>query len=1289
LYGPGDIVGFDPRAVERTDPQPDIGDFEWNYFPAIEFVDADFAWRFTGNVASAQGRLTPWITLIVLVAETQGREVTSEFTALPPSGRAPGQISIPNCSVLPDLQHAWRWAHVHIEGKPGLTRDDLLALLRDEPERATCRLLCPRRLRAGTRYAAFVVPTFKLGVLAGLGASLDPTIKALIPAWSSTDAAVTIPYYYRWEFRTSASGDFEQLVRRLEPRPLPNIGLRDVECATPGFGIPGVSRGTNVSTLGLEGALRSIDTVFTSWGRDPATAPPAPVPPTQQKLALLLNQPDTSLLATQIGFAVTASADVTLPSGRGLSSGTAVELRWRTAAASTSEVLATAPDGSTRAVRDGTATTDHQLAVTGLVPGQIYTVTLGGRAPGGISLAPATGTLSIPVPSVVPPIYGRWHFGGGSNVRPDTQESWFHVLNLDPRHRLAAGLGAEVVRRQQDGLMASAWDQLGTADEANSLLRRAQFGRQTATRLFERLRQLPLEDLLYVTRRAQERILVTDSVTGRRITVARSVSERSRIPAAVLDPAFRHITRRRGPIRTRQSRPRSTDLLRRLATGALEAAGPAPVPLGTARICDVSTRLRDTLVPTVSLTATPTTIADGGSVSLRWSSTHATSRVAAGSWSGTKAAGGTVTVGPFARPTGGGTTTPETSPTNPTVPVPDLPITPLPTLQFRLQCDGPGGSVVASVLVNFEAPGLPGGGSITASGTLVRAPRWDASSKRFCDGALEAQQLNTSLASNPFQIAIATGYTLGPSATRVLGALEALDREPPADGRPPRRDPSFVADIRNAILPALEPVKTIVARTKARLKLSGTLARRFDSGVTGDPLDPLLFEPTFPQPMYEPLRDLAHQLLLPGIETIPQDTVSLLETNRRFIESYMCGLNHEFAGELLWRQYPTDQRGSYFRQFWDVSEYVSSDAERLQLLTQWCAAQGVQTVAALPRDHRITLLRRDLLSATESVFKELNVTDQPILDRLMDPSDTLSDVSDSAINAIVQAAAIQDRLDERLRDIARLTDWKASRLGSNTRPAPANVADPLVFVVRGELLRRYPGALVYAVDAVKGPTGQRRPGLEEYLREFVGDISSTLQPRLESRLASPALTRALSAIGIHITSALITAVVPGLQWLIEARGARYDVLKASNALRVYRSVASRRPHFPIFKASLPPDIVFYGFPFTVAEARTANAGLGKYFIIEERPGEPRFGLDTSGPDQMRTWDDLSWKHFGLHIDDGVGKYLDGAPVADPAPAPVDADDRSWEGDSTSSATRAWITLQRPSRIAVHATQMLP
>ena len=35
------------------------------------------------------------------------------------------------------------------------------------------------------------------------------------------------------------------------------------------------------------------------------------------------------------------------------------------------------------------------------------------------------------------------------------------------------------------------------------------------------------------------------------------------------------------------------------------------------------------------------------------------------------------------------------------------------------------------------------------------------------------------------------------------------------------------------------------------------------------------------------------------------------------------GLNHEFARELLWRE-PTDQRGSTFRQFWDVRGFFNA-----------------------------------------------------------------------------------------------------------------------------------------------------------------------------------------------------------------------------------------------------------------------------------------------------------------------------------------------------------------------------
>ena len=46
----------------------------------------------------------------------------------------------------------------------------------------------------------------------------------------------------------------------------------------------------------------------------------------------------------------------------------------------------------------------------------------------------------------------------------------------------------------------------------------------------------------------------------------------------------------------------------------------------------------------------------------------------------------------------------------------------------------------------------------------------------------------------------------------------------------------------------------------------------------------------------------------PQPHLIPKNTISLLETNRDFIEAYMVGLNHEIARELLCNEFPTDLR---------------------------------------------------------------------------------------------------------------------------------------------------------------------------------------------------------------------------------------------------------------------------------------------------------------------------------------------------------------------------------------------
>ena len=178
LYGPGDIVGIDGRAVLRTEPRDWITNFESNYLPAIDFYDEDLPWRYTPAAPDASAlKLRPWIALIVLGEAEFDPGQTGAERPLP-------YVSVADASVFPPADELWAWAHVHFnESLAGsaseLVSADLSAvlprvetILAANPDSAYSRLLCPRRLEADTAYHAFVIPTFETGRLAGLG--LDP-----------------------------------------------------------------------------------------------------------------------------------------------------------------------------------------------------------------------------------------------------------------------------------------------------------------------------------------------------------------------------------------------------------------------------------------------------------------------------------------------------------------------------------------------------------------------------------------------------------------------------------------------------------------------------------------------------------------------------------------------------------------------------------------------------------------------------------------------------------------------------------------------------------------------------------------------------------------------------------------------------------------------------------------------------------------------------------------------------------------------------------------------------------
>ena len=119
---------------------------------------------------------------------------------------------------------------------------------------------------------------------------------------------------------------------------------------------------------------------------------------------------------------------------------------------------------------------------------------------------------------------------------------WVRDANLDPRLRVAAGLGGEVVRQNQDRYVEEAWRQVGDVLGANasSPARRVLAGRQ---------RDAPQEmDLAALGRRPRD-------VDGARFTRACSSAEnltitgrlrQSPLPPSIVSVEYRRVTRARG-----------------------------------------------------------------------------------------------------------------------------------------------------------------------------------------------------------------------------------------------------------------------------------------------------------------------------------------------------------------------------------------------------------------------------------------------------------------------------------------------------------------------------------------------------------------------------------------------------------------------------------------------------------------------------------------------------------------------------------------------------------------------
>jgi hypothetical protein len=257
LFGPGEVKGLDARVVIRTWPRAGVMDAEPNYFPLVELGQADLPWRFTAARATAGQRLTPWLALVVLA--------DSEIEQLIPANGSGGlgRVRIKDAAVLPPSRQLWAWAHVQVTGETAVDEAKAAQLVSSGATSVLSRLVSPRRLRPGTAYRGLLVPSFKRGVLAGLGQQVPDAVDALEPAWQDpASGPLTLPVYFEWRFGTGITGDFEALARLLRPFEAPaSVGIRDMDVSAPSPGLPAASP----TPLGLEGMLVALGTQPTPW----------------------------------------------------------------------------------------------------------------------------------------------------------------------------------------------------------------------------------------------------------------------------------------------------------------------------------------------------------------------------------------------------------------------------------------------------------------------------------------------------------------------------------------------------------------------------------------------------------------------------------------------------------------------------------------------------------------------------------------------------------------------------------------------------------------------------------------------------------------------------------------------------------------------------------------------------------------------------------------------------------------------------------------------------------------
>ncbi|MEF8974843.1 MAG: hypothetical protein V5A21_01265 [Halapricum sp.] len=572
--------------------------------------------------------------------------------------------------------------------------------------------------------------------------------------------------------------------------------------------------------------------------------------------------------------------------------------------------------------------------------------------------------------AVGPPLYGQWHVGI-PELEPEPQmdteayyyPKWFNTLNSDPRNRIAAGYGTQVIQDEQERLMASAWEQFGDLDLANRYLRRVQLAERILTMRHQKLESYSTGSLLGFSAPLHGTLFDADS--DAKTIHAKSLE--SDLPTALSSTSFRRLTRSNGPLARRPGTSvDTTKFVTHLETGR--------VPRLTDGLSFTTESAMDGMEGQIAgdREMEPAGDQPPGDTSMQQFEAQP---------------GGPSEAVPTGRgpPPGGMGEVPEPGPDLQRVltaldsldahaDTADSVVTDLSTAVRRNDAETVRDLVedTPTVLDHCESVGRntfdPLSRAISKTLTDPRPEELPESFDRAAANrhlqSLHRAQRRLVDAVESTMVALATGEparTVNRHLDRASEAVSELQRTS--------------ADLRSATEPrAAPPMETMSAMmsgtalegeqvnvpeigesTPKSIKLPSKDDLR-DSVVSGidpkvqlperaadvigipqlpereDPVEDVLAAPTFTDTTYKLLAELNQEYFLPGVGDIPHDSIGVLQTNPEFIEAFMTGLNHEFARELQWRNFPTDRRGTYFRRFWERKGNPEIDSDNLEAL---------------------------------------------------------------------------------------------------------------------------------------------------------------------------------------------------------------------------------------------------------------------------------------------------------------------------------------------------------------------